>query len=195
MMKLRPRHGRGARLPRWCCARPTCSAAARWRSSAMSRASAATSAKRVHVSGKAPLLLDRYLSDAIEVDVDAVCDGEDVWMSPASWSISRKRACTRATAPVRCRPLAHRPDASASCVARPKALAKAIGVKGLMNVQYAVKDNDGLPPRGQPARLAHRAVRGEGHRRAGGQDRRAVMAGAKLSEFRDPRHAQLAISR
>ena len=50
-----------------------------------------------------PLLFDRYLTDAIEVDVDCLCDGETS-MSPASWSTSRKPACTRATAPARCRP-------------------------------------------------------------------------------------------
>ena len=54
-----------------------------------------------------------------------------------------------------------------------EALARALDVVGLMNVQFAVKDGDGLRARGQPARLPHRAVRRQGDRRADRQDRRA----------------------
>ena len=54
------------------------------------------------VLGKNPLLFDRYLSDAIEIDVDALCDGKTS-SSPASWSTSRRRASIPATAPARCR--------------------------------------------------------------------------------------------
>jgi carbamoyl-phosphate synthase large subunit len=57
----------------------------------------------VVVSGDSPVLLDSYLDGAVEVDVDALCDGETS-MSRASCSISRRRACIPATAPVRCRP-------------------------------------------------------------------------------------------
>ena len=53
------------------------------------------------------------------------------------------------------------------------ALARALDVVGLMNVQFAVKDGDDLRARGQSARLAHRAVRRQGDRRADRQDRRA----------------------
>ena len=35
----------------------------------------------VKVSGKSPLLIDQYLRDAIEVDVDVICDGEDVYVA------------------------------------------------------------------------------------------------------------------
>jgi carbamoyl-phosphate synthase large subunit len=38
-------------------------------------------ADQLVVSGKRPLLIDRYLRDAIEVDVDAICDGEDVFVA------------------------------------------------------------------------------------------------------------------
>ena len=54
------------------------------------------------VLGKNPLLIDRYLTDAIEVDVD-VCPTARTSSSPASWSISRKRASIPAIPPVRCR--------------------------------------------------------------------------------------------
>ena len=49
-----------------------------------------------------PLLLDRFLEEAVELDVDALCDGETAG-PPASWSTSRRRASTRATRPA-CRP-------------------------------------------------------------------------------------------
>ncbi len=52
--------------------------------------------------GKNPLLFDSYLTNAIEVDVDCLCDGKDSSFR-ASWSISRKPASTRATPPARCR--------------------------------------------------------------------------------------------
>jgi carbamoyl-phosphate synthase large subunit len=61
------------------------------------------------VLGKNPLLFDRYLADAIEVDVDALCDGKTS-SSPASWSISRRRASIRATRPARCRRARCRPS-------------------------------------------------------------------------------------
>ena len=82
----------------------------------------------------------RYLADAIEVDVDALADGEDGLMSPGSWSISRKPAFIPATAPARCRPIRW-PHEIAEIAARPSA-GRALNVVGLMNVQFAVKDDD-----------------------------------------------------
>jgi carbamoyl-phosphate synthase large subunit len=85
-----------------------------------------------------PVLIDQYLRDAIEVDVDALCDGDAVSWSRASCSISRKPASIRATAPAPCRPTAcrghHRRDRAADRCAG----AGAEG-RGLMNVQFAVK--------------------------------------------------------
>ena len=63
----------------------------------------------VQVSGDSPVLIDQYLSRATEVDVDAICDGDRV-LWPGSWSISRRPACTPATAPARCRPSPSRPE-------------------------------------------------------------------------------------
>jgi carbamoyl-phosphate synthase large subunit len=79
---------------------------------------------------RSPLLFDRYLTDAIEVDVDALCDGTDVHSSPASWSTSRKPAFTPATAPARCRPHALKRPCSTELSARPAKLAKALNVGG-----------------------------------------------------------------
>jgi carbamoyl-phosphate synthase large subunit len=71
----------------------------------------------VVVSGKNPVLIDRYLSDAIEVDVDALSDGT-TWSSPASWSTSRRPASIRATRLAPCRPIPCRPTSSPRSSAR-----------------------------------------------------------------------------
>ena len=76
-----PRWPRGSAI-RCCCARPMCSAGGRWRSSTAKRSSTITSPPRCNVSGDSPVLIDQYLRDAIECDVDALCDGEQVG-SPA----------------------------------------------------------------------------------------------------------------
>ncbi|MGY6531178.1 carbamoyl-phosphate synthase large subunit [Glycocaulis sp.] len=95
----------------------------------------------VHVSGDSPLLLDRYLTDASEVDVDAVCDGEEVRIAGVMEHIeeagvhSGDSACS---IPPHSLPA----DTIAELRRETEALAKAIGVKGLMNVQYAVKDGE-----------------------------------------------------
>ena len=59
----------------------------------------------VRVSGDNPVLIDRYLNDAIEVDVDCICRRRNASTSPASWSISRKPASIPAIPPARCRPI------------------------------------------------------------------------------------------
>ncbi len=62
--------------------------------------------------------------------------------SPASWSISRKPGSIPATAPARCRPIASLAATIAEIERQTVALAQALGVVGLMNVQFAVKDGD-----------------------------------------------------
>ena len=65
---------RRASASRCSCARPTCSAAARWRSSTTSTGCATTSTR--HAREDREIFLDRFLENAIEVDVDALCDGD-----------------------------------------------------------------------------------------------------------------------
>jgi carbamoyl-phosphate synthase large subunit len=50
-------------------------------------------AEAVSVSNESPVLLDRFLDDATEVDVDAICDG-GMWSSAASWSTSNRPVST-----------------------------------------------------------------------------------------------------
>ncbi|TDT92645.1 MULTISPECIES: carbamoyl-phosphate synthase large subunit [Azorhizobium] len=91
------------------------------------------------VLGKNPLLFDRYLSDAIEVDVDALCDGKDVFIAGIMEHIeeagihSGDSACSLP-------PHSLDEDTIAALEKQTAAMALALGVGGLMNVQYAIKD-------------------------------------------------------
>ncbi|MBF6332170.1 carbamoyl-phosphate synthase large subunit [Nocardia transvalensis] len=87
-----------------------------------------------------PVLVDRFLEDAIEIDVDALCDGDEVFLGGVMEHIeeagihSGDSAC--ALPPI----TLGRSDIEA--VRRSTAaLAKGIGVRGLLNVQYALKDD------------------------------------------------------
>jgi carbamoyl-phosphate synthase large subunit len=93
----------------------------------------------VKASGRNPVLIDRYLQDAIEVDVDALADGESVAIAGIMEHIeeagihSGDSACSL--------PPYSLPDAVIADIERQTtALAKALRVVGLMNVQYAVKE-------------------------------------------------------
>ncbi len=93
------------------------------------------------VLGKNPLLFDRYLSDAIEVDVDALSDGDTVFVAGILEHIeeagihSGDSACSLP-------PRSFDEDTIAHLKEQTKALARALEVGGLMNVQYAIKDGD-----------------------------------------------------
>ena len=95
----------------------------------------------VRVSGTSPVLIDRYLKDAIEVDVDAVSDGSTVEIAGIMEHIeeagihSGDSACSLPPYS-----LAH--DTIAKIEQQTIALARALEVVGLMNVQFAIKDNE-----------------------------------------------------
>ena len=98
-------------------------------------------ATAVQVSGDSPVLIDRYLRDAIEVDVDALCDGTDVVVAGVMQHIeeagvhSGDSACSLP-------PYSLSLDIVAEIEQQTHALAKALGVVGLMNIQFAVKDDE-----------------------------------------------------
>ena len=136
----------------------------------------------VKVSGKSPLLIDQYLRDAVEVDVDVICDGTDVYIAGVMEHIeeagvhSGDSACSLP-------PYTLSDEIVAELGRQATVLALELGVVGLMNTQFAVKDGDvyliEVNPRasrtvpfvakaiGQP--VANIAAK--------------VMAGMKLSEF------------
>ena len=95
----------------------------------------------VLVTGKNPVLIDRYLSDATEVDVDCLADGTDVFVAGIMEHIeeagihSGDSACSLP-------PYSLTPDIIAEIKRQTALMAKALKVVGLMNVQFAVKDND-----------------------------------------------------
>lgn len=90
------------------------------------------------VLGKNPLLFDRYLSDAIEVDVDCLADGKDAFIAGIMEHIeeagihSGDSACSLP-------PRSLSPEILAELERQTKAMALALDVGGLMNVQYAIK--------------------------------------------------------
>jgi carbamoyl-phosphate synthase large subunit len=93
----------------------------------------------VRVSGTSSVLIDRYLQNAIEVDVDAVADGESVYVAGIMEHIeeagihSGDSACSLP-------PYNLDHDTVAEIERQTVALARALHVIGLMNVQFAVKD-------------------------------------------------------
>ena len=95
----------------------------------------------VNVSGESPVLVDQYLRDAIECDVDALCDGDEVRIAGVMQHIeeagvhSGDSACTLP-------PYSLPKEIISEMERQAEALAFALGVRGLMNVQFAVKDGE-----------------------------------------------------
>jgi carbamoyl-phosphate synthase large subunit len=94
----------------------------------------------VVVSGDSPVLIDSYLSNAIEVDVDCICDGKDVFIAGVMEHIeeagihSGDSACSLP-------PYSLKKSVIDELEVQAKKLALALNVVGLMNVQFAVKDD------------------------------------------------------
>ena len=93
------------------------------------------------VSDKRPLLIDRYLSDAIEVDVDCIADGKHTYVAGIMQHIEEAGVHSGDSA---CALPPHSLSAEtiAELTRQTEALALALDVRGLMNVQYAIKDGD-----------------------------------------------------
>ena len=95
----------------------------------------------VQVSNDSPVLLDRFLDDAVEVDVDAVCDGEDVLIGGIMEHIeqagvhSGDSACSLP-------PYTLGADIQERLSDQMARMARELDVKGLMNAQFAVKADD-----------------------------------------------------
>ncbi|MEL7093141.1 MAG: carbamoyl-phosphate synthase large subunit, partial [Pseudomonadota bacterium] len=95
----------------------------------------------VVVSGDSPVLLDSYLSGAVELDVDALCDGEAVHVAGIMQHIeeagvhSGDSACSLP-------PYSLSDETLKAIEEQTVALARALRVVGLMNVQFAIKDGE-----------------------------------------------------
>jgi carbamoyl-phosphate synthase large subunit len=137
----------------------------------------------VQVSGKNPVLVDSYLADAIEVDVDALCDGEAVFVAGIMEHIeeagihSGDSACAL--------PPHSLPGYIVEELERQtERLALELGVVGLMNVQFAVLGNDIYilevnPRASRTVPFVAKAI-GTPIAKVAAQ----VMAGARLAEFK-----------
>jgi len=129
-----------------------------------------------------PVLLDRYLNDAIEVDVDCISDGTTVYVAGVMEHIeeagihSGDSACSLP-------PYSLSPSTITELKAQTEEMALALGVVGLMNVQYAIKDGvvyvlEVNPRASRTVPFVAKAT-GVPIAKIGAR----VMAGAKLSEF------------
>lgn len=95
----------------------------------------------VSVSNESPVLLDRFLNDAIEVDVDAICDGDEVLIGGIMEHIeqagvhSGDSACSLP-------PHSLSVEIQAQLEEQVRAMAKGLNVIGLMNTQFAIQGDD-----------------------------------------------------
>jgi carbamoyl-phosphate synthase large subunit len=140
-------------------------------------------AEAVKVSGENPILIDQYLVDAIEVDVDCIADADgNVHVAGVMEHIeeagihSGDSACSLP-------PYSLPPAIVTELKAETVAMARALKVQGLMNVQYAVKDNEiyvlEVNPRASRTVPFVAKATGVAVAKIGAR----VMAGAKLAEF------------
>jgi carbamoyl-phosphate synthase large subunit len=137
----------------------------------------------VRVSGDNPVLIDRYLNDAIEVDVDCIADGETVYVAGVMEHIeeagihSGDSACSLP-------PYSLSPAMVTELKTETDALARALGVVGLMNVQYAIKDGAvyvlEVNPRASRTVPFVAKATGVAVAKIGAR----VMAGARLADFK-----------
>jgi carbamoyl-phosphate synthase large subunit len=151
-------------------------------------------ANAVKVSGKSPVLIDSYLQDAIEIDVDAVSDGREVAVAGIMEHIeeagihSGDSACSLP-------PYSLSVGMIDAIAEQTKALALALEVVGLMNVQFAVKDDTiyVLEVNPRASRTVPFVAKSTGVPIAKIAAR--VMAGEPLSNFRleSPRIAHVAV--
>ena len=132
----------------------------------------------VEYSQERPVLVDHFLEDAVEVDVDALCDGRDVVIAGIMQHIeeagihSGDSSCVLPAADLA-------PSTLETIRTYTRKLALALNVVGLVNLQFAIQRRSGeagsgVRHRGESTCFAHRSLRLEGDRGAAGQDRGAA---------------------
>ena len=95
----------------------------------------------VSVSNESPVLLDRFLDDAIEMDVDAVCDGKRVLVGGLMQHIEQAGVHSGDSA-CSIPPYDLNQEIQAKIRGQVVLLAEALGVVGLMNIQFAIQRNE-----------------------------------------------------
>ncbi|WP_135211361.1 carbamoyl-phosphate synthase large subunit [Vitreimonas flagellata] len=135
------------------------------------------------VSDKRPLLVDRYLRDAIEVDVDAICDGEEVFVAGVMEHIeeagvhSGDSACALP-------PYSLDKKIVDQIEEETKKLALALDVRGLINIQFAIKDGEIFILEANPRASRTAPFVAKAINRPIAAAAAKVMAGVKLSELK-----------
>jgi carbamoyl-phosphate synthase large subunit len=97
-------------------------------------------ANALEVSGKHPILVDQFLNDATELDVDAICDGKRVVIGGIMEHIEEAGVHSGDSACV-LPPVSLKKSVINTVKRQTKQLAKELKVRGLMNIQYAIKDD------------------------------------------------------
>ncbi|XPV77436.1 MAG: carbamoyl-phosphate synthase large subunit [Desulfovibrio sp.] len=93
------------------------------------------------ISPSHPILLDKFLENAIEIDVDALSDGDETYVGGIMEHIEQAGIHSGDSASV-LPPHSIRPELVEEIANQTKALAKELNVVGLMNIQFAIKDDE-----------------------------------------------------
>ncbi len=101
----------------------------------------------VQVSGYSPVLIDQYLSRATEVDVDALCDDTDQVFVAGVMEHIEEAGVHSGDSACSLPPFSLRPETIAELKRQTEAMATALKVRGLMNVQFAIEEPQGEKPR------------------------------------------------
>ncbi|HEY1511836.1 MAG TPA: carbamoyl-phosphate synthase large subunit [Solirubrobacteraceae bacterium] len=99
--------------------------------------------ERVGPAAGVAIYLDRFLEDSIEVDVDALCDGTDVWIAGIMQHVEEAGIHSGDSACV-IPPHTLGTEMLAEIRAQTEGIAQALGVVGLLNVQFAIQAEGGL---------------------------------------------------
>lgn len=94
----------------------------------------------VELSPEHPILVDKFLEDAVEVDVDAICDGEDVYIGAIMEHVEEAGIHSGDSACI-IPPITISADLRQQIKETTKDLALELNVVGLLNIQFAIKDN------------------------------------------------------
>ncbi len=132
----------------------------------------------IEYSQERPVLIDHFLEDAIECDVDALCDGDDVVIAGIMQHIeeagihSGDSSCVLPAVDLS-------EDVLRTIREYTRKLAMALNVRGLVNIQFAIQRGNGVCDRGESAGFAHGALCFEGDGDSAGEDRFAHHGGAE----------------
>lgn len=95
----------------------------------------------VELSPEHPILVDKFIEDAVEVDVDAICDGDDVYIGAIMEHVEEAGIHSGDSACM-IPPMTISKELQAQIIETTRLLAFELNVVGLLNIQFAIKDNE-----------------------------------------------------